>query len=138
MTGTTPFPDIDWEFRGPWVVPAKVTAVVDGDTFHTVINRGWHDTYRPPKGIRVLAAGGVKFDAPDTKDDPYGKKAATARARLLLPVGLEVVIASYALDDFGRTLAAVRLPDGRDYATVMTAYGHVKGTSWAYPIPESL
>ncbi len=135
--GVPAFPDIVWEFQGPWRVPVKVLRVTDGDTFHAVINRGWHDTYRPPKGVRVLGVGGSPYDAPDN-ENPYGKKAATARARLLLPAGVEVMIESWALDDFGRTLASVTLPDGRDYAAVMTAYGHVKGSLWLDELPVTL
>lgn len=129
------FPDIEWTFKGPYRVPAKVLRVVDGDTFHAVLNRGWHDTYRPPKGLRVLLDGGGKYDAPDN-EDPYAKNAARARARLLLPAGIEVMIASYELDDFGRTLCSVTLPDGRDLGTLMFTLGHAKGRPWQGPIPS--
>jgi endonuclease YncB( thermonuclease family) len=116
-------------YAGPWKVPAVVERVIDGDTFKALIDVGWGIFHRPKKGIRVLAAGGDPFDTPE-RNDPAAYAAANAYARLLLPVGGEVLIASYRIttdvDDFGRTLAAVTLPDGRDYAAVMTAAGHVK------------
>lgn len=131
------WPDIAWDFQGPWTAPGKVISVTDGDTFHALLNPGWHNLHRPPRGVRVLAAGGAAYDAPDN-EDRHAKAAATARARLLLPPWTEVMVQSWALDDFGRTLASVLLPDGRDLAAVMTAYGHVKGTPWPGPIPKGL
>jgi endonuclease YncB( thermonuclease family) len=116
-------------YQGPWRVPGQVLRVVDGDTFIALLDVGWGIFHQPKKGVRVLADGGGAYDAPD-RQTPEAMRAATVAARSLLPVGVEVLITSYRIaadvDAFGRTLASVRLPDGRDYAAVMTAAGHVK------------
>lgn len=115
-----------------WVASAKVVRVIDGDTFHAELDIGWGIMLRPRGGdngglgtVRVLMPGGGPFDAPD-RETPYRQRLATEAAQRLLWPGIVVPIISHRLDDFGRTLASVSLPDGRDFGQVMTALGHVK------------
>lgn len=114
---------------------AEVIEVVDGDTFHANLDIGWGIMLRPrrpaaPGGVRgigsvrVLMPDGSPYDAPE-RGTPAGRDARTF-ARLLTSPGDRLRIASFDLDDFGRTLAAVTLPDGRDWAEAMTSAGFVK------------
>lgn len=112
---------------------AEVVKVIDGDTFHGRLNIGWGIVLEPRSSaepglgtVRVLFPDGRPYDAPETST-AFGKEARDV-ARGLVPVGLIVEVASFKLDAFGRTLGAVTLPDGRDWATTMTALGYVKGS----------
>jgi len=108
----------------------------DGDTFLADrLDLGWGNVIEPMSAekpgycaIRLLLPGGAKYDAPEVHGpDKARGDAATAYSLELMPVGTEVEVLSYGVDDFGRTLAALLLPGGRDLATLMVAAGHVKG-----------
>ena len=108
---------------------AVVLRVIDGDTFESELSVGWGLRIRPHREngagtVRLLLDGGLRYDAPETRS--ARGLAATDALRALLPVGLEVGLVSYGLDAFGRSLASVALPDGRDVGTLMVAGGHVK------------
>ncbi len=108
---------------------ATVLEVVDGDTIHADLDVGWGICLRSRKQhgigtVRILYADGSAYDAPERSTEA-GKAAATY-ARSLVRPGTQVRITSYHLDDFGRTLGAATLPDGRDWASVMSSEGHVK------------
>lgn len=108
---------------------ATILRVIDGDTFESELSVGWGLRLRPhrengPGTVRLLLAGGLKYDAPETRSTRG--PVATDALRALLPAGLEVGLVSYGLDDFGRSLASVTLPDGRDVGALMVAGGHVK------------
>lgn len=94
---------------------ATVTAVVDGDTLDVSLDLG----FRLTQGTRVRV---LHVDCPE-HGTPAGD-AATARVRELLPSGSAVVLATTKPDKYGRSLAAVQLPDGRDLATVLLAEHH--------------
>ncbi len=114
---------------------AEVIEVIDGDTFHANLDIGWGIMLRPRRArpgavrgigsVRVVAADGSAYDAPE-RGTVAGRDARTF-AQLLTSPGDRLRILSYDLDDFGRTLAAVTLPDGRDWAQTMTTAGFVKG-----------
>jgi endonuclease YncB( thermonuclease family) len=115
----------------PWRPRAEVVEVVDGDTFHSNLDIGWGLVLKPrrrpnpgPGTVRVLHADGSPYDAPE-RGTPHGRRAQVF-ARALVPVGSVLFVVSFMLDDFGRTLGAVTLPDGRDWADVMTENGFVK------------
>lgn len=124
--------------RRSWRPRATVGWVRDGDTFvASHIDLGWGLGFNPPRpaepgycAIRLLYAGGHPFDAPErsgaTKE--WGLEAANHLAGLL-PPGTVVDLDSYGFDNFGRTLAAVTLPDGWDAATRL----HLAGFSLAPP-----
>jgi len=103
-----------------WTVRATVVRVVDGDTFDAELDLGW--------GIRIVRGkhhlGRIRvlnIDSPEL-NTPEGK-IAKSRAEKLLPVGTQVWVQSYELDNFGRCLAKVTFEDGRDFATEMTSLG---------------
>ena len=124
----------------PWRPRGEVVQVVDGDTVHTRLDIGWGILLLPrwlppepgkprrinpgPGTVRVLFPDGGKYDAPESTT-AAGKRA-TAFVRNLVPVGAVLLVESFHLDDFGRTLGAVTLPDGRDWATVMASAGYLK------------
>lgn len=66
----------------------------------------------------------------------FGREAAR-RARELLPVGLRVELEADATqgarDRYGRRLAYIRLPDGRDFGETMVAEGY--GFKFTYRLP---
>lgn len=94
-----------------------VDRVVDGDTVDILIDLGFHVTIHQ----RVRVNG---INAPEKNTDPG--KAAVAAATALLPSGTVVTVNTYKdrQEKFGRFLAAIRLPDGRDYATTLIEQGH--------------
>lgn len=115
----------------PWVPRAEVVKVTDGDTFHSLLDIGWGLVLKPRRmpnpgfgTVRVIHADGTPYDAPES-NTRRGKVAADD-AQELAPPGTVVRVLSFHVDDFGRTLAAVTFPDGRDWAAVMTGLGHVK------------
>lgn len=115
-----------------WKAWITVGRHIDGDTLVAeVLSLGWGIHLRPlsptkpgPCAIRVLHPSAEPYDAPER--GTTAGRAALAYVRTLLPVGNTVAIESYGFDDFGRTLASITLPDGRDLAHAMTAAGHTK------------
>lgn len=109
---------------------AQVIRVVDGDTVHTLLDIGWGIVLRPrgPRGaagtIRAVFPNGAPYDAPESHTE-LGKRAAAYAGRLIQP-GQELEVVSHGLDDWSRTLGAVRLADGRDWATTMIEGGYAK------------
>lgn len=114
---------------------AEVIEVVDGDTFHANLDIGWGIMLRPRKpergetirgigSVRVLFPDGTPFDASEV--GTVAGRSARAFARTLVRPGEKLTVASFALDDFGRTLGAVTLSDGRDWAAAMTLAGYGK------------
>lgn len=115
---------------------AEVVEVVDGDTFHANLDIGWGIMLRPRRPestdgirgigtVRVLYRDARPYDSPETST--LAGRDARTYARTLAKPGERLIVTSFALDDFGRTLGAVTLPDGRDWAAAMHAAGHVKG-----------
>lgn len=98
-----------------WTVPATVNTVHDGDTFTAQCDLGWHIYLTTP--VRVAGV-----DAPELPT-PAGN-AARDFVTQLLPPGANVLLMSRSLDKYGRALATVTLPDGRDLTTVIIAAGH--------------
>jgi endonuclease YncB( thermonuclease family) len=109
-----------------------VKHVHDGDTFvMEYLDLGWGVRIHPIDegtpgycSIRTTLPNGLMYDAPELKDKARSK-VAVAYAKVLLPPGTMVSIVSYGFS-FNRTLAAVTLPDGSDYATLMVSAGHTK------------
>jgi endonuclease YncB( thermonuclease family) len=77
----------------------KVVSIIDGDTVEVL-----HE--QKPERIRLNG-----IDCPE-KGQAYGKKAKQAVANLVF--GKEVTLQTYGLDKYGRTIADVLLPNGRN------------------------
>lgn len=101
---------------------AQVVKVVDGDTV---------DVSSAARGrLRIRIAG---IDTPETKKPGgysigCGGPEASAYAKTLLPAGVSVTVAvdprGDARDRYGRTVAAIILADGRNYAVEAARAGH--------------
>lgn len=123
------FPDWGGTLLSTWRCQGTVVKIRDGDTFLADLDLGWYHWQKAPaKGggygvIRVLDLWCPELN------EPGGPQARDYAAELLLSVPPVVVgLESHALDSFGRSLAKVCLPDGRDFATVMVQAGHGTAT----------
>lgn len=100
---------------------AHVAQVLDGDTLDVDIDLGFSLTARQ----RVRLAG---VNAPETHSKDAAEKARGIAARgalLNLVAGKTLLINTVKeREKYGRFLASVTLPDGRDVATVMIEAGH--------------
>ncbi len=109
--------------RDEYIRKAVVTRVIDGDTFEAEVDLGYHIKFTHK--YRVL-----DLDTPETfrpklpGEREAGRRATSAAENLLM--GLPVHIKSTKAGKYGRYLAAVTLPDGRDFSSVMKELGHVK------------
>lgn len=101
-----------------WTVPAVVVAVVDGDTLRLDYDLGWRVALRDVP-LRLSAC-----DAPELST-PEGLAAAQFTLGLV-PPGTAILVTSHGFDKYGRTLGAVRCPDGRDLATALLVTGHAR------------
>lgn len=88
-----------------------VNRVIDGDTIRLS---------GIPRAVRVYG-----IDAPE-KAQTKGSEAAAFASKLML--GKKVMVERKSLDRYGRTIATVRLPDGRDLSEVMVS----SGWAWHY------
>jgi micrococcal nuclease len=102
---------------------AVVTNVVDGDTFDADVDLGFRAWIR---GLRFRVR---HINAPEM----HGPSLAAGRAATDFAVGLlrggpdwpgRVTMRTEKTDDFGRWLAEVTLPDGRDFGAAMIGAGH--------------
>lgn len=105
-----------------WEYQAEVVSVHDGDTFTLDLDLGVDVRTRQRVRLRGV-------DAPELAT--VEGRAAREKTRLLLPVGSSVVVQteqtrarSVDREKYGRLLAAVTLPDGRDLAAALVAAGH--------------
>jgi endonuclease YncB( thermonuclease family) len=120
-----------------WTRPAAVVRVHDGDTIvadidlgkvgrvrKSMVDLGWH--LRETTEGHVILRSGIRIQgcaAPELVT-PAGKTSARFAQTLLKP-GDAVEIDSLALygsfEKYGRVLASVKMPDGRDFAETMIA-----------------
>lgn len=121
---------------------AYVDKVVDGDTLKVRLDGGQRVT------IRVLG-----IDCPEShanakcaRDGRQGRKGcaeqvpmglkASRRAAALLKHQAVTLEGPTKTDLYGRTLAYVRLSDGRDFGAVMVGEGLCEDFGWKYPHPR--
>lgn len=102
-----------------WTVPAVVERIVDADTLLCRCDLGWR--IQLTCYVRLLG-----INAPEQATDDG--RAATAFVADLVPPGTAVQVVSRRLlgqtDSYGRVLAAVTLPDGRDLSITVLDAGH--------------
>lgn len=96
-----------------WEAYARVKSIWDGDTFHADIDVGWH-IWLVDRRIRIANISAPELTMPGgiQSKDYLGQ---------LLPVGTLVKIVSKRLDQYGRTVALVELPDNSDVGSLMIA-----------------
>jgi micrococcal nuclease len=102
-----------------WTVPGTVERVIDGDTIVCRLDLGWR-VAKFLEPIRIIGINAPEMSTPEGKT-------AKAYADTLLPVGTLVTVVSIRLlggfDKYGRTLAALTLPDGTDFGERMVTAG---------------
>lgn len=111
----TPFAAPD--YPGPY--SAEVLAVTDGDTLRVRV-RLWPNGLVAEEPVRLAG-----LDAPELRGQCESERAAArrARARLAELAGIRVVLRAVSRDKYGRLLARVETPDGRDLAARLIAEG---------------
>ena len=99
-----------------WTIPGTIDRVIDGDTVvaHLQIMPGkeWHGEHVRVQGINT----------PELSQS--GGAAARDFARQLLPLEMAVTFVLTKQDKYGRVLAKIVLPDGRDFGDTMIAAGY--------------
>lgn len=112
---------------------AQVIRIIDGDTIELDIDLGFY--VHIEEKVRVLHKDFTGYDAPETslrKGVSPEEKAlgleAKSFAEKLLPAGLGITVKTERdkTGKYGRFLAAITLPDGADFAELMTNAGYVK------------
>lgn len=107
-----------------WTVPADVVRVIDGDTLVCNLDLGWGIWHM---GARVRLA---RVNCPELSTEggapakEYTERVLTdtvAHGKDVLP---RVTIVSTRLDNYGRTLAEVLLPDGGTLSDLLLSSGH--------------
>jgi micrococcal nuclease len=108
-----------------WTYYATILHVVDGDTLDADIDVGFY--LRTTQRLRLLGAVSGGVNAYELHDPDPAKRAlgiaGRDRVAALLPVSTVTVIKTQKKDAFGRFLAAVTLPDGRDLGDLLIAEG---------------
>lgn len=107
----------------PAVLQAAILEIIDGDTLRVRV-KGW------PKKIADARLRVKQIDTPEIRhaqcegERSEGEKA-KAHVQALLPVGSKIsfVLGAKNTDSFGRYLADVTLPSGRDFADTLVAAG---------------
>jgi micrococcal nuclease len=110
------------------ILAAVVLSVTDGDTLRARIP-AWAETPFEVMGLRIAG-----IDTPESvrsrakcPDEVEKGLAAKRVARTMLEPGQTIKFRFVGLDKYGgRILAAVTLPSGEDFATVMIAAGHAR------------
>ena len=114
-----------WDNTAPYVPEirkGRVIKVYDGDTI-TIATRlsYWGPVYRFSVRLRVIDAKEIHSKNPEEKES-----AIKARDRLRsLTLDKIVLIKNRSQEKYGRVLATVILPDGRDASTVLLEEGYV-------------
>lgn len=114
--------------KAPTGTPARVVSVVDGDTVK--VDLGGITT-----SIRIIGIDTPEIVHPNKPVECFGPEA-SQRAHELLDgqtVGVEYDGTQGRLDRYGRTLAYLRLPDGRLYTSVMLREGFAKEYTYDGP-----
>lgn len=104
-----------------WTYPAEINEWHDGDTpichIHLSPTIEWH-------GVHVRVEG---INAPELHD--AGGLAARDYANEICPPNSQVTLLASRPEKYGRFLARIQLPDGRDFSTLMIESGHAAAYS---------
>jgi endonuclease YncB( thermonuclease family) len=104
-----------------WTVPATVERVIDADSIVVRADLGWRISFKT--SVRLFGV-----DAPEL-NTPEGQAAAHF-INALLRSGDEITLISHKLlgntDKYGRVLASIVLPDGRDLSTLLLQHEHAR------------
>ena len=102
-----------------WSVPATVTRIVDADTIVVTADLGWRINYKT--SVRLFG-----INAPEL--NTAAGQAALHFVQAILQPGDEITLVSHKLlgqtEKYGRVLASITLPDGRDLSTLLLQSDH--------------
>lgn len=104
-----------------WTFPGEVDRVIDGDTIVC------HVLWKPDEeghGVSVRVDGINALEL----SQKFGSEA-KSRAIELLPQGIEITLVSRKREKYGRFLARIILPDGRDFGQEMLVSKASDGTT---------
>lgn len=105
--------------QADWQVPGTLVSIHDGDTITCVLDLGWRISFT--SSIRLYGINAPELSTPEGV-------AARNYVQSLLSPGDHVTVVSHKLlgntEKYGRVLASVTLPDGRDLSTLMLGDGH--------------
>jgi micrococcal nuclease len=111
-------------------VPVTVVRVVDGDTLDVQLPAGTRER------LRLIGLDTPEVVDPRKPVQCFGREA-SARAKELLPAGTVVTLETDPTqgerDRYGRLLAYVSLPDGRNFAGVLIAEGYAHEYTYRLP-----
>lgn len=99
-----------------YTLPGVIDRVIDGDT--VVVHVG----ILPGKELHGESVRVAGINAPELRN--AGGAAARDYLSELLPAGTEVLVIASREDKYGRLLARIVLPDGRDASDLMLSAGH--------------
>lgn len=101
----------------------RVVRVVDGDTLDISVDLGFSVSIVERLRVAHIDTPELRSPVPDQR---VAAKASWDMAMKLLPVGELVGVHSYKSgnEKYGRWLASITLPDGRDFGSVMVELGH--------------
>ena len=103
--------------KDEYVRRVAVTNVVDGDTFDSLVDLGFNVHIR----VRFRLYG---INCPERKGATKAAGELAREATASLVHGLTVSVRCLKFDKYGRSVARVSLPDGRDLTEVLIAAGH--------------
>lgn len=97
--------------RWEWRMPAVVERIIDGDTIEMsiMVMPGMELNH---EHVRVEGINAPEMGTTAGRD-------ATIFAQGLLPIGMLVTLIMNHRDKYGRVLARIQLPDGRDFSALM-------------------
>lgn len=97
-----------------WAVPAIVHRIIDADTIVVTADLGWRIQLKT--SVRLFGVNAPELNTAEGQ-------AALHFVQAILQPGDEVLVVSHKLlgntDKYGRVLASLTLPDGRDLSTLL-------------------
>jgi endonuclease YncB( thermonuclease family) len=125
------------------IATASISRWIDADTVVLgEMDLGWGVAIRDDPRRQTTHVRLVGVNAPDSRAnakwyDPTLKAVGLAYVTLTYPAGTAVVVTSYELDDFGRSLATIVTTSGADIAADLLAKGFVRTGDYPVPAPET-
>lgn len=102
-----------------WQVPGTVVRVVDADTMIVLCDLGWRISLKT--SVRLFGVNAPELNTAEGQ-------AALHFVQAVLQPGDEINLVSHKLlgntDKYGRVLASITLPDGRDLSTMLLQSDH--------------
>jgi micrococcal nuclease len=110
---------------------ARVTKIIDGDTIHVMLAGSSNSIESKPETVRLYGINTPESrprpgeSSRDFVPQPFAKEA-SAYLEKLCPTGTDVTLLTHDRDRYGRLLAVVVLPDGRDANRLLIEAGFAR------------